>query len=351
MFLPLYATGSLVAPLPGGYNAFEYNKVFPWSRAMFTRRTGVLSLLFLSALGTIVWVVGCTPAPDPWGGKPTPHILVTVPPLYSFAKSVAGEHGDVKCLCTTSGPHSYEFSQTDLRTLRGATCFFAIGLGLDDNDKFSNGMVQATGQNNLLVKLGDKLPADLKFDFTHEQGTRDPHVWNGTPQVSKVVEMIRDELKKVDPANAADYDKNAAAYLKELEKLHTYGRDLLKDKKDKKIVSFHESLGYFAREFDIEIVDVIEQEPGREADITTIRKIVNKCIDKNVLVIAVEPQYSPQAAELIHEEVKAAAKGEKDIQLVEIDPLETVNSEKELTADLYVKTMRKNLEALAEKLK
>jgi zinc transport system substrate-binding protein len=316
---------------------------------MFTCRAGVLSLLLFAGLGMVVWVVGCSPAPDPWGGKPTPHILVSVPPLYSFAKSVAGDHGDVKCLCTTSGPHSYEFSQTDLRTLRGATRFLSIGLGLDD--KFSNGMVQATGQNDLLVKLGDKLPGDMRFDFTHENGTRDPHVWNGTPQASKMVEQIRDELKKADPANAADYDKNAAAYLKKLEELHTYGHDLLKDKKNKKIISFHESLGYFAREFDIDIVDVIEVEPGREIDAMAIRKIVNDCIDKKVLVIAVEPQYSPQSAELIHKEVKAAAKDDIDVKLVEIDPLETVDAEKDLTADLYIKTMRNNLKALADNLK
>ena len=44
----------------------------------------------------------------------------------------------------------------------------------------------------------------------------------------------------------------------------TSGEKVLKDKKDRRIISFHESLGYFAKEFDITIVDVIEEGPGQE---------------------------------------------------------------------------------------
>ena len=83
---------------------------------MITRRNVLLLLLF-PALGTVIWFVGCSAAPDPWGGKPTPHILVSVPPLYSFAKSVAGDHGEVKCLCTETGPHQFVASTTDTRML------------------------------------------------------------------------------------------------------------------------------------------------------------------------------------------------------------------------------------------
>ena len=224
-------------------------------------------------------------------------------------------------------------------------------------------MMEASGTNaDVHIELGDKLTGklptrkeegehhDAKHEHEHEHGDFDPHVWLGTSQAIQMVEQIRDELKKVDPVNKGNYDQNAAAYIKELKKLHDDGLALLKDKKDKKIISFHESLGYFAKEFGIEIVDVVEDIPGGEADRSKIRKLVQECIDKNVLVIAVEPQYpTSTAAKLIQEEVEAATKGKKKITLVEIDPLETAE-EKDLSADLYTKTMRKNLQALADNL-
>jgi ABC-type Zn uptake system ZnuABC Zn-binding protein ZnuA len=322
-------------------------------------RRSALFLLSLIAFGTVAWFVGCSPAPDPWSGKPTPHILVSVPPLYSFAKSVAGEHGEVLCLCKKEGPHHYEYSSTDLRTLRGATRFFSVGLTLDD--KFCDAMMKATGTNeDVHVELGDKLTDkltlrkegaehhDAKDEHGHEHHANfDPHVWLGTPQAIEMVEQIRDELKKVDPANAADYDKNAAAYIKELKKLHDDGLALLKDKKNKKIVSFHESLGYFAKEFGIEIVDVIEDFPGIESDVKKINKLIRECKDNDVRVIAVEPQYpTTTAASTLLSRLKD--EGKVDVKLVEIDPLETVKTEP--SADLYLKTMRENLKQLADNL-
>jgi len=309
---------------------------------MHTRLTAV-SVLFLLGRGMSVWLVGGTPATDPWGDKPTPHILVTVPALYSFTKSITGEHGDVKCLCTDVGPHDYQHSTTDVRLLRGATSFLSVGLGLDD--KFSDALMTTRRDTERLV-LGDKLPAGLILEGEH--GKNDPHVWNGTPLAIAMVQLICDELKKIDEAHKDEYDKNAAAYVEELKKLHDYGIKLLKGKKDRKIISFHESLGYFAKEFDIEIVDVIETVPGTELDISKIRELVKECIAKDVHVIAVEPQYPQKAAKAIRDELPEER--QKDFLIVEIDPLETADA-KNLTADLYIKTMRSNLDKLAASLK
>ena len=76
--------------------------------------------------------------------------------------------------------------------------------------------------------------------------------------------MIRDELKTIDSAHAEDYDKNADTYIKSLKKLHSDGKDKLKDKKNRKIIAFHESLGYFAKSFELTIVDAIEVAPARK---------------------------------------------------------------------------------------
>jgi ABC-type Zn uptake system ZnuABC Zn-binding protein ZnuA len=80
-----------------------------------------------------------------------------------------------------------------------------------------------------------------------------------------------------------------------------------------------------------------------------MKKLIDKCSKENVRLIAVEPQYSTSnAGEALRKEL--ANKGVTGVELVELDPLETVKPD-ELTKDWYERKMRANLDALAEKMK
>src|SRR5262249_12500631 len=123
------------------------------------------------------------------------------------------------------------------------------------------------------------------------------------------------------------------------------GVEMLKNKKDRRIISFHDSLEYFAKEFGVEIVGVIEM-PGQEPGSKEMSKLVDKCLKEDVRIIAVEPQYPEASATAIKNALKD--KG-KTAVLVEIDPLETAEP-KDLSAGLYVAKMRENLKNLADNL-
>ncbi len=311
--------------------------------------------------------VGCSSAPNPWGSTPSPRVVATFPPLSCFAKGVLGDHGGAHCLCTATGPHPYDPSGEDPYWLRGADLFVANGLGLD---KFADRADQ-TSQNARLVylKVGDRihrLHKDLLLAaehedehdkgkpghaHEHEHGEFDPHVWLGTPQAVRIVEIIRDELKRLDKDHAEDYDKNAGKYVQGLKNLQTDGENMLKEAKDRKIISFHDSLRYFARSYGLTVVDVIEAGPGQEATAPEMTNLVKKCVEQKVRVIAVEPQYpTTTSARVLQEELK---KKNHEVKLVEIDPLETADA-KELEkggAGWYEKKMRENLQRLAESLK
>ncbi len=82
-----------------------------------------------------------------------------------------------------------------------------------------------------------------------------------------------------------------------------------------------------------------------------MKELVEKCKEKDVRVIAVEPQYPKgSSAEVLQKEVKG-------LQLVVVDPLETAEPKavtedgKELKSkDWYEKKMRQNLDELAKAL-
>ncbi len=332
------------------------------------RKTGMFRIVATIALASC-WL-GCSRSTPVWSGRQgPPRVVVTIPALDNFVRSVGGDHVGVVCLCTAQGPHHYQYNAQDAILLREADLFFAIGLSLDD--KFAD-PIQIESHNPHLhyVKLGDRLRDDdekrkeklllrlpeheehgkeeeHEHGHDHEHGEFDPHIW--------LVEIIRDELKKADPTNAGDYDKNAAKYIEKLKELHAYGKERLKDKKNRKIIAFHESLGYFAKSFDIDIVDVLEVNPGAEANQAHMVKLAKECKEKDVRVIAVEPQYPTEtSAKLLRDAMKDK---EKEITFVEIDPLETADKkdlkedEKELKdPEWYDKKMRQNLDNLAKSL-
>ncbi|HTU18283.1 MAG TPA: metal ABC transporter substrate-binding protein [Gemmataceae bacterium] len=328
--------------------------------------------LIVAALALASGLPGCARSTPVWNNHPggPPRVVVTIPALDNFVRNVGGKHVAVVCLCTTQGPHHYQYDAEDAMLLRQADLFFAIGLTLDE--KFAD-PIQIESHNAHLqyVKLGERLPKKLllanreehehehgkeeeghEHGHDHEHGANDPHVWLGIEQAKAMVEIIRDELKKADPKHEADYDKNAKSYLKQLDKLLAYGKKQLEGKKDRKIIAFHESLGYFAKSFDLNIVDVIEVAPGSEAAGPHLTKLADKCKKENVRVIAVEPQYPQESS------AKVLKEHNKDLELVVVDPLETADKNdlakdgKELqNQDWYDKKMKQNLDNLAKALR
>jgi zinc transport system substrate-binding protein len=343
-----------------------------------TKRRMAGMVLILAAMALASVLPSCSRSTSVWRErKGPPRVVVTIPALDNFVRNVGGEHVGVVCLCTTQGPHHYQYNAQDAILLREADLFFAIGLSLDD--KFAD-PIQVESHNPHLhyVKLGDKLhdgedkrkeklllrlpeheehgkEEEHEHGHGHEHGDFDPHIWLGIPQAVALVEIIRDELKKTDPNHAGDYDKNAAKYIDKLKELHAYGKEKFKDKKNRKIIAFHESLGYFAKSFDVDIVGVVEVVPGAEANQQHMVKLAQVCEEKDVRVIAVEPQYPTEtSAKILHDAMKNK---DKQITFVVIDPLETAekkdlkDDEKELkSSEWYDKKMRQSLDNLAKGL-
>jgi ABC-type Zn uptake system ZnuABC Zn-binding protein ZnuA len=341
------------------------------------RRVGkaqLLAFLVLPGLAALL-SLGCGSPDDPWKGQAgPPRVVATFPPLECFVKNVAGDNAGVLTLATTLGPHHYEPTVDETLKLRRADLFLVNGLQLDDHfaDKMArnshNPRLQGPDKRGL-VKVGDVVlashPALIeKMDehghhhdhdhghghHHHEHGEYDPHIWLGIPQAIAMVEVIRDRLKEVDPNRAADYDRRAAEYVKELKELHEHGKSALANKKERGLVTFHESMRYFADSFGLTIAGVVQSHPGAEADASTQAELLKSCKEKGVRVIATEPQFTQKgAASTLLEQLHR--KGVEDAVMIELDPLETVSSGEAVDAGWYARKMKANLDTLAKTLR
>ncbi len=312
---------------------------------------------------TMIFVAmpGCSGPQDPWPQKPGPRVLTSFAPLYCFALNVAGDDASVLCMMTDTGPHHFDPSPQQAMALRRADLFFINGLDLDN--EAARKMAQSPRNPDLkIVHTALAIPEAERRVGTctcgHEHNDADkndpnhqhfdPHVWLGIPEAIKMVEKIRDELKAKDPDHAHGYDERAAKYIERLNKVSADGKEMLKGKKDRNVLSFHDSLQYFARAFGLTIVDSIEAAPGSEPEPKKLEELISTCRQKNVRVIAVEPQYdSNTSAKVI---LNALKRAKIETEFAVVDPIETAKPD-ELNAQYYERKMLENVRNLADKLK
>lgn len=315
------------------------------------------NLLCLGAILATLSMVGCSRDKSPWppdsAGKP--RVLVSFPPLYSFAKSVAGDDAAVLTLLTNQGPHGYDFQARDVLMLREANIFFVNGLDLDT--AYTERMKNSCGNAKLdYVPLGSKIPKEqliaLGKEIKHGDHVHrgyDPHVWLGIPEAIAMVGVIRDELKRVDPVHAANYDERAKTTIAELNKLRDEGTASLQGK-HVKVVSFHGALSYFARTFGLQVVDTLQGAAERDLAPGELKNVAERCANEGVQIIAIEPQFpqSRRIAEDVARQVQSL--GKPAPKIISIDPLETADA-KDLDAGWYARKMRANIQQVADAVK
>lgn len=323
-------------------------------------------LLSFSFLLMPFLLFSCAKAPNFWeDAKPgQKKVLVSFPPLYSIAHAVAGEDAYVLSLLTMEGPHDYEGTPTDLFKVNGADLYIHNGLTLDDD--FTDKMLRNHKNANLttlnvgaVLKGKDKpLPKDKKRLIRgkpiqhgdHFHGAEDPHYWLSPTVAMAMTEIIAAKLAEIDPAHAKGYEKRAADYVKKLAEIEAYGKAAFKDKKNKRIITMHEAFGYFAKAFDLEIAATIQKQPGADPDAASMATLVTLCKTDKIALIAIERQYSRAPAEALRNNLKRDG---IDIQIVEIDPLETaprVNGKFNPEPGYYLEKMRENIDTLAKAL-
>ena len=122
----------------------------------------------------------------------------------SIAAQVGGSHVQVTSIIVdpNADPHSYEPTAADARAVADARYVIVNGVGYDP---WADRLLQAnpvSGRKELNIG-----------DFLGKREGDNPHLWYNPDYVTAVVNKVRDDLKLLDPADAAAIDSSAQAYL------------------------------------------------------------------------------------------------------------------------------------------
>ena len=165
---------------------------------------------------------------------PELRVVATIFPIYDWAREVMGSVPGIELVWlqdTGVDMHSYQPTAEDMMLLSSCDLFLYVG---GTSDSWVDGALQeAVNQEmevvSLLDVLGDaarleELTEGMQADHDHDGHDHggaeyDEHIWLSLQNAELLTGAIADAFGRMDPAHAADFAANAAAYTEQLEAL------------------------------------------------------------------------------------------------------------------------------------
>jgi zinc transport system substrate-binding protein len=230
------------------------------------------------------------------------HAAATVFPLYDLARRVAGDRLELRLILAPGlDPHHYEPRPKDVVGLEDAGLIFAVGLGLDP---WAQSLARNAGAGEARVfELGPLMdPILAPPGMIRSEPLIDPHFWTDPIRAQHAVDVIVEALSGLDPEGAPFYRERASAVRRSIQALHVEVSRQAETWTNRRIVTFHGSLFYFAARYGLSVVGVVQPVPGSEPSAQHMQALVAELTAPRPAALFTEPQLESQLAlTLAHE--------------------------------------------------
>ncbi len=309
-------------------------------------------IMYLLIVAIMLVFSGCAPRNSIDDSKL--NIVTSFYPMYVLTLNLTDGVDDVQVTnlteATTGCLHDYQITTSNMISLSHADALIINGDGMENfiekaiNTYPDLKIINASegireSHEELLEDEHEEHEEHEEHDEEHHHDHgENSHYWVSVSLYIEQVKNVERELIKLDPANEEKYKTNTEEYINKLEALKDKMHQALDGLENKKVVTFHEAFLYFAEEFDLDIVAVIEREPGTYPSAREVAETIDLIKEKDVKAIFSEPQYSKSAADTIAREA--------GINVYSLDPIVTGK----LYKDAYIDLMEENLNTLVDAL-
>jgi ABC-type Zn uptake system ZnuABC Zn-binding protein ZnuA len=227
-------------------------------------------------------------------------VIATIAPVGALVRAVGGDMVDLHVLAGPGvDPHDYELRVDDRKAIDSAKLIVRNGAGIDS---FLDGVVDAADPRVVTVTDGLKLRNGLE-DGRDDPSSKDPHAWQDPTLAKAMALAVAAALEKADPAHAAAYRANAAAYATKLDEVDAEIRALVESlpPANRKIVTDHDAFGYFIDRYGLTFVGAVI--PGTSTQAEPSAKQIAQLEDliraEGVRAIFAESSLDPKVAEQV----------------------------------------------------
>ena len=272
--------------------------------------------------------------------------------LGDIVHQIGGKAIDLNVLVGPDGDaHTFEPTPQDNVVLSKADIIFENGLHFEhwlDNLYGASGSKAkriVVSEGVIPRHLGDD-QQDTDAQQGNSPGEIDPHIWHDVSNAVKIAEAVRDGLVSVDPKHADTYTANASAYIDQLKELDMWTIATLSniDKDNRKLVTSHDTFGYFARRYGFIVIGTALESPTTEAvdpSAKQMAELIGKIKDAGVAVVFTENIKSPKLIKTV-----AVETGVKVAPVLYTDALGPKGS----AGDTYIKMIQYNVGVITKAL-
>ena len=241
------------------------------------------------------------------GGRAT--VVVTYSVLGSLVRDAVGDAANVVVLIPNgSDPHEWEPSAKDIEQLNNADLIVRNGLDLEGgvldvlNNAQDDGVATFVASDHITIRFvgeGEGLPTG---DADQEVGAQDPHLWMDPLTMKDVMVALGPVLEE----QGIDVADGIASVVAGLDTLDGEVDSVLAAVPDanRKMVTGHESMGYFASRYDFQLIGALIPSLTTQAGVSAqeLSTLVDEIAAQNVKAIFTEMGTPTQVAEAIGDE-------------------------------------------------
>lgn len=282
-----------------------------------------------------------------------PLVVTTVAPLTNIVSNIAGDRIDVQGIIPEgTDSHTFEPRPSDADLLSKADLILVNGLNLESpTKKLANA---SKPKNTKIYEMGDNtITKDqwmYDFSFPKEKGDPNPHLWVNSKYAEAYAKLAAEQLTALDPAGKDYYETNLKNYLQRLEELDQVTREVVASipPQNRKLLTYHDSWAYWAREYGFEVIGAIQPSDFREPSAQDVAKLIDQVKKVGVPAIFGSEVYPSKVEEQIAREANVKTANTADDELPgegSANALDNRNPQ-----HTYIGMMANNLRIIAENL-
>ena len=254
-------------------------------------------------------------------------------PMAEFARAVGGSRAAVRTVVPDGlEPHDWEPAPRDLTFLGRSRVFIYNGMV----EPWAVQALTALSERGILaVECGAGL-------YLRPDGKTDPHVWVSPKKAIIQVRRVCDAFCRADEQYAAEYRRNAEAYLSELRRLDAGFAALAAKARTKKFVTAHAAFGHLAADYGLQQLAIAGVSPEAEPTAADMQQLARLMRQEKLRYIFMETLATPRLTETLAKEAGA--------QVLVLDPAEGVDADGRAAGLTYIKIMEQNLRNLEKAL-
>ena len=145
----------------------------------------------------------------------------------------------------------------------------------------------------------------------HHHGAFDPHAWQSLGNAVAYVDTIAAALAQANPANAADFYQNRAAYVAEIEALDAEIRGIVAALPAERriVVTSHDAFQYFGRDYGLTFLAPQGLSTESEASAKDVARLIQQIRERGIRAVFIENVADPRLLERIADETGASIGG------------------------------------------